>query len=207
MSTGTTAMITATAAGTATGTWISAGGCGCRPVAVMVTAGTTSLASRPPSSSPAAAAGMATRACSRQSSLVSWRLVAPSAASSAMSWARSLAVAAATRNPPAARSTAAAAIASIASCGAAPSGLASRALATAALLVTVVPCGRPGSVTGPPVRSHHSVTPAGPVLPVASSACWSSPWSTITPPLGPVSVGKADTMPTTRTAHVRALER
>ncbi len=33
---------------------------------------------------------------------------------------------------------------------------------------------------------------------MASSACWSSPWSTITPPLGPVSVGKADTTLTTR---------
>ena len=37
MNPGTTAMITATAAGTATGTWISAGGCGCRPVAVITT--------------------------------------------------------------------------------------------------------------------------------------------------------------------------
>src|SRR5262249_19114297 len=84
------------------------------------------------------------------------------AASSAMSWARSRAVAAATRNPPAARATAAAAIASIASCGAAASGLASRAVATAGRRGAAVPRGRPPSVTGPPPRRPPSARAPGP---------------------------------------------
>ena len=69
----------------ASGTCTRTAGCGWAPVAVRVTAGTTSLASTPPRTSPATAAGMPRAACSRQSSRVSCRWVAPSAASSAMS--------------------------------------------------------------------------------------------------------------------------
>ena len=195
-------MATAAASGSVSGRSksVSGGGTGCVAAAVRVTAGTSSLATTVPRTTPSTAAGTLSSSFSRHSCSAAERWLTPSAASSAFSARRCRTFAAIdTQNPVIASSAAATASASSACCGVADSGSPVSSAVAAAEPVTALPGGsapdKPGGIWWSAVVSHHSVTLSG-GAPWLTTRCWTAGKSTMSAPVLAVTVGKLFTTAT-----------